>query len=453
MLEELIPELFDEILGLLDLRGLISLRLASPQLQRRSRAAFGAVAFSTISVDFSRANLQWLSRIGSSEFRLAVRKLRVGNWGDKSKYNRGIPYGDDGYWLRLESGIVDADSHLARQFVAAVSLFPNCTTAVVTDSRARHCRPGEDWTPEENLSSADAVELVLRAYSVPGAPPIQRLHIRIQSGRDWVLPALISESRIASAQRACATHLQELVIEFKAREDEYLARMLGLITASPNLRTLTLMWHCYGFRDSNQAGYRLGQHLEGFSGFIPPLEHLELARIALRETSVLRLLSGCHRTLKTLAFNRVGINPGPWVDILRHLQDGQFYGLRRISLQGCRDVSDNSTLAFCPLREAQERLQETCGGTFEFRYSRTAQRAMELHVVGVLFETESGTSAMKAGLKALIEHSHGASDEAGVTPPCANLREIRKLPQTFNYISRFNPCGGRWSSLNDENHA
>lgn len=50
MLEDLIPELFDEVLGLLDLPSLISLRLVSPQLQWKSRVAFEAKAFSWVSV-------------------------------------------------------------------------------------------------------------------------------------------------------------------------------------------------------------------------------------------------------------------------------------------------------------------------------------------------------------------------------------------------------------------
>lgn len=59
---------------------------------------------------------------------------------------------------------------------------------------------------------------------------------------------------------------------------------------------------------------------------------------------------------------------------------------------------------------------------------------------------------MQAGLRPLIEYSHGAIDAEGVTLPCANIREIKKMPSTvFYYRDRDDPSG-RWGSLEDENY-
>lgn len=129
---------------------------------------------------------------------------------------------------------------------------------------------------------------------LPKAPPpkkkIQRTHIRMQRIADWWLPAMISGSTVAVAQGACAAHLRDLIIEFHARENEYLTHMLGLLTASTNLRSLCFHWHPYGSRPTSSAGYELGRHLSGLPGFAPPLVHLSLAPLCLREEDVLRLL-------------------------------------------------------------------------------------------------------------------------------------------------------------------
>lgn len=46
-----------------------------------------------------------------------MRSLRVGNWGNRDgiKFACDIPYGDGGYWPRLESGVVDPESKLVKQ--------------------------------------------------------------------------------------------------------------------------------------------------------------------------------------------------------------------------------------------------------------------------------------------------------------------------------------------------
>lgn len=455
MMEGLIPELFDSILGLLELADLYQLRLASRRLEQRSRGAFGAAAFSSLTTDFSRNSLARLSSIAATELRSSVRSLRVSFvGGEDARQKRGYdgPYGHDGYWPRLESGAVDQDSELAGAFVAAVSSFPNCAGVTVTDDHVRQANDFRAKGPEGSLSSADAVELALRAYASPKSPPLRSLHVRMLRDIDWWPPGAITGAAVASARPTLAAHLLDLVLQFNTKTDEHLTYMLDLLTASSHVRNLRVMFCGLGSREEEIAkGYRLGQRLEDPPGFAPPLEHLTLGEIALREADLLRLLLRCGETLETLAFYRMGLGTGSWMGVLQNLHNGPFTRPRRISMQACRD-GHFATLAFCPLWKAQRELPESCNGAFKFRYGRTARGPGGLHIVGVLLESEDRAPDMKPSLRALMEYSHRASDEKGVTPMCEHMREVLKVPRIEAYSVRDDPCG-KWTGLSPDHQS
>ncbi|SPO04097.1 uncharacterized protein DNG_06780 [Cephalotrichum gorgonifer] len=451
MLEGLIPELFDEIVALLDLPDLYPLRLASRRLEQRSRAAFSILAFSEITTDLSRASISRLSRIASSRFAPAVLRLHVGDWGghrEKSPWGRDAPYGKEGHWPRLESGAVSPGSALAAEFSAAISRFPNCAAATVTDELVRIVRHPSDVGPERCLSSPDAAELVLRAYSssAPGAPPLRSFRVLIRRDLDWWLPGSITAATVASARQALAGHLRELVLKSSGPEpDDWLNQTLDLATASPSLVTLRLLFGDL-VREGGElvAGYRLGERLEGFA---PPLEHLTLGGLAMREADLLCLLSQWSDTLETLAFYHMKLSPGIWTGVLQNLHDKPFNRLRRFSMQRCLDGDDRATTAFCPLWKARKELQESCDGEFEFRFSRTNGRGRrELHIAGVLFEPRRGAPGMGLGLRAMMEYSHRPSVEPGVTPPCAPDQDIRVCGPTSDSYTRWTGLGPEYRS-------
>lgn len=448
MLDDLIPELLDEVISLLDLSDLCYLRLASRRLEQRSRRALRTAAFSAITTDFSRASLARLTTIAETGLGPYVRSLRVAHCGgEATKYKRDyeFPYGDDGYWPRLEGGSVDPDAELAAAFAAAIARFPNCASATVTDERARLYRPANmprhprDPGPTRCLSSSDALELVLRAYGAPCAPPLTCLHVRILRNVDWWPPDLVTGAAVAAVIRAHAPHLREIVLDHDADVEEH---VLDLLSASRSLGTLRFSDRDLA-GDRATAGYRVGRLLRGLP-FAPPLEHLALGQIALQEADLLQLLSRCSRTLATLALFRVGLAPGSCTGVLRHLHYEPFPRLRRVSIQACRN-GDGTILAFCPLWKTEELRPR---GAFEFRWGRTARRAREMHFVGALFEAGCADE-VKPGLRALMEGSHEASLEKDVTPPCADIQEIRNAGAMIRWTSSVSG-GERWTGLSAE---
>ena len=132
MLADLIPDVLHIIFSLLDVPNFHPLRLTCGQLEQRSRAAFGATAFPKLRVDFSRANLEWMTDMASHEaFRLAAREWQVGHWegrGNAWKLSREIALRDDEHQPRQASRCLDTDSELIKQFADLLSRFPNCTS-------------------------------------------------------------------------------------------------------------------------------------------------------------------------------------------------------------------------------------------------------------------------------------------------------------------------------------
>ena len=428
MLENLIAELFDEIVALLKPPDLYALRLASRHLEQKSRSAFSSLAFSDVTTDFSSASIQRLSCIGNSRLGPAVRRLHVGDWGDDrerlSRWGRDAPYGRGGYWPRLENGAVDPGSALVAEFSTAMSRFPNCAAATITDELVRIGGHPSNVGPERCLSSSDAAELVLRAYSVPGAPPLRSFRVLIHRGVDWQPKENITGATVASAQRALAGHLQELVFKSNGPEtDDQLSLMLDLVTASQSLTILRLFCGCPVAREGYaETGFLLGRRLKGF---MLPLEHLTLSGITMRGADLCTLLSQWSTTLETLAFHDTEISPGLWTSVLQHLHNVPFTRLRRFSMQRCLD-GDRVTTAFCPLWKMKTELEKLCDCEFEFKYWRTNRSGTrEFHVTGVLFEPRRGPPGMRQGLRAIMEYSHRPSVEPGVTPPCASDQEIR----------------------------
>lgn len=446
-LESLVTELFDEVLSLLRVPDLCRLRLSSRALEQRSRRTFRVAAFSNVRVDFSKENLQWLSEIASSDLRLVVRSLEVRDGCGSGV--RAKPYGDGMEWPRLESGVVNPESRHVREFVDALSRFPNCTTANVTDLMVKG-NPDDD---RKELSSADAVELILHAYSTAGVPPIECFRMRITVDCDWPDTVVISEATVAAAQAVFASHLQELVLEFHPTEDRYdgyAMRILDLLTAAPKLKTLRLMLNYGEFAVDiglEPRPYHLGWIFDVSPDFAPPLEHLTVGEMLLLPDQLFQLLAGCRDTLTSLSLFDLGLETGSWTDVLGFLRDGSFGKLRRIALHDIREAYFGLHLAFCPLWNARGQLHDLCGGTFEFVTIGPAMRARKKHVRGVIFEAEGTGPAMETGLRVIAEYSHRErhSEDPG-SDACGGGTEMWRQQIIMMSTAR-NEAYERWTGL------
>lgn len=178
MLTQLIPELVRMILALLDVPDFYSLRLTSHHLEQVSRAAFGAAAFSKLRLDLRTANLSWLSDISShDDFRHAVREWHIGHWQGRasaSKLSLGMSLAADGHWPRLLSKNLDLGSEPVTKVVRLLRRFPNCMGVTITDERESWKYLFLTWDGAtydlRGFYPRDAVELILHAFSAPGAP-------------------------------------------------------------------------------------------------------------------------------------------------------------------------------------------------------------------------------------------------------------------------------------------
>ncbi|SPO07068.1 uncharacterized protein DNG_09762 [Cephalotrichum gorgonifer] len=276
MLGTLIPDIFDQIIVHFELEDFYPIRLTSRRLERLSVRAFGAAAFSNLTVDFSADNLRLIRNVANhDEFRLVVHSLRVGEWEGKitkTKYSYQNSYGFNGHWPRLEDGRVDRECELVRQFVDSLSRLSNCTSVTFIGGRPLMGKPPYKG-PEQNLSSVDALDLVLHALSVPGAPFLRYFQASIGRGLDWYPRGRITRAAVAAVENLLAGHLEEITLELDGSDGECAANLLRLATASRHLRKLRL-WLCGGGGLATES--RLTQHLDSVPRFTPALDTLRI---------------------------------------------------------------------------------------------------------------------------------------------------------------------------------
>lgn len=422
-MEHLPTELLDDVLSHLEVPDVCSLRLASPQLQRKSRPAFVA-AFTTVNVDFSLANHLWLTNLATSDdIRLAVRHLRIGAW-NWAKTNHGRPHGTavtfgrGRRWWRLRSDTLNLTGAGVGSTVAVLHSFSNCTSVTVT--------AGGEWSPpdpprtgfEGALSPTDALELVLHAYSLPGAPPLHRLRTAVSRKTPKKRPPRTPDGNVFGAG------LEELTIELdREKKGRYRSRASDFVAAGSGLKALRLMhWNC-AFHCQLAPGRA--------PGAAPPLESLTLGMMSVREADLLTLLSKLEGTLTSLSFYSVFLSTGTWPNVLEYLQATPFPALRRISMHRSASSHNNHSISWCPLWRARDELQDGCGGTFEFGRGRVSNWALSEHVIGVRFEAaRGGAGAVKRALQAMMGYQHMHLLEPRETRGCESARssEIKGVP-------------------------
>lgn len=416
MIESLPQELLAEVLDALELADLSSIRLTSRQLERKSAKAFGAAAFSEVRVDFSRANLEWIGNIASrDDFRLAVRRVRLGRWDGKTTGATGShtsTHGHGGRWSRLEDGTLDyGASEPARRFADSLLRFPNCTTVTVTDDKLTPLNEPRHNSHEEQLSSADAMGLVLHALSSTDAPSLRCLHICLHGRTDWYPPSATISTAVSSAEKALR-QLEELTLELDKEGEETVANLLQLVTICPDLRTLRILL------PRHLEAPLLPQHLHSLPHFTPPrLETVLLCSTVIDQEDLERLLSSSPDTLARLDLGQIRLTSGRWTDVLEHLRATPFRRLRHFSMFACRDGPAGECIAFCPLWASREE-REAPDVSLYFRVSMAADAPdLVYHVTGALFKDAAGHDAAGRALRMIAECNHRCP-VAGGEPWC-----------------------------------
>lgn len=439
MLNHLVLELFLEVIFHVAPSDLRALRLVSRHVEHQTRASFAVAFFSTLKLDFSEPNLQWLASIASHpDFRHAVRGMELGHWAPNWGRDEEFALGYGGYWPRLPGGPVDPSSKLAQQFTSAVRRLPGCTRVSITDVKTQSGPPqaGVDIGPgcARLLSPLDAIELTLYAYSLPGAPPLRDLHIRVTNRPFYAARKAISSSTIDAVLPNWAANAEGLLLEFMP-EDQGMPLLLRLLTAATGLKSLRLTWaapeenyrSAYGmeyviWRD-NLGGSLLSLYIRDSPEY-SPLETLALRGITTNEADLLVVLSRCRHTLTSLSFSNMGLSAGTWTSVLKHLRASAFPNLRSLSMYMCTQREGRGAVGFCNLLESREAAGPN-GGTFDF--ATGASFRMRLHVIGVLFQSW-GASTFEAGLRAIVDRCRVLPYEDRGSGRCEALVGVPTFP-------------------------
>lgn len=445
MLGTLPPELLAQIVSLLEVPDLSSLRLTSRQLERPSTESLSATVFSTIRVSFGVDNLRWVSNVaGHEDFRLAVRCVRIGKWetGARDSYEMG--YGVGGYWPRQEDGRVDRQSELVQQFVDCLSRFPNCASIIVTDERILYTYSQHYRGPDRHLSSADAVDLALYALSASRLSSLRSFQTRIVQCLDWYPEGSITLPDAASVDKGIADNLEELTLELRAEDPKPIASLLHLVAAAPRLAKLRLFLTSNTTADDGYGGSLISQHIDTASHSTPRLDTLLLGCLMISEAGLLRLISGSCDTMKRVDFHSVTLTSGSWTSVLENLHIAPFRQLQWLSMFHCREGSSDATVAFCPLWKSG-RADELPDVSFGFKVASTARSPVpRFHLTGALFESRGGNSGTAAALRAMVENSHMCPGHDDPGPQCGELRELKLADENHRGTVTFFE---RWTGL------
>ncbi|MBE3042674.1 hypothetical protein IMZ48_08880, partial [Candidatus Bathyarchaeota archaeon] len=343
-------------------------------LEQLTRGLFAVTAFSTVVTDFSKPSRDRLTNIAADpSFRLAVRRIEVKNHttssGRTGPDRDHVPgYDDDDIWPRCTDTYyreIDVSSKRVKQFAEALLCFPNCTRAVIPDYEnlgpvsPRHAkRKGShlrfNLIQKEDISSDDAAEILLHAYSLPGAPPIRSFQALLREDTDVPASLTFTKATLDAVRKNWGTYLEGLVLQFPSYGNMETFR---LITDAHSLTSLRIVWN-ERWEINGPPGDKLFRHLDDSPDFAPPLETLALGGITLGEEGDLlpRFLSRFQDTLVSLAFSELSLTPGAWKSVFRYLT--AFPNLESLSIYNCTEGANN--LVFCKMC-ASRNPQDLCG--------------------------------------------------------------------------------------------
>lgn len=423
-MEHLPTELLDEILSHLEVPDISSLRLASKGLQKHTTPAFIA-AFATLDVDFSLANHEWLTNLSTSDdIRHAVRHLRIGIWNWRKTNNEGpyrdaaITFGRGRRWWRLHGATLDLTSATVRSTIAVLHQFANCTSVTVTTGGVWVSSQAPRAGHEGALSPTETLELVLHAYSLPGAPPLHRLRTAVSRKSPKNRPPGAPDGSVLGK------NLQELTIELdREKKGRYRSRASDFLAERSRLKELRIMYckHAFNCELAPKGG-----------DLVPPLESLTLGDMSVRDNDLLGLISKFEDTLSCLSLYSVFLRKGTWVNVMEYLYATPFPALRQISMHGASSRHDTChSISWCPLWRARDEVQASCGGIFEFGRGRVSNWCRWQHIIGVRFEAgPDGAEGVKRALRAMMGYQHTHLLEPRETGECESARapEIKGVP-------------------------
>ncbi|KAL9102173.1 MAG: hypothetical protein Q9163_002647 [Psora crenata] len=313
-------ELVELIAGTLDRGDLISLRLVCKELNTKTLYSFRHTCFRTFSTDFSRASMQKLENIASSEgIRHHVQTLRViidptvwKLWADD--FGGGpFPHGHD-------SGCLES-THLGAQRVRdiLVERLVNCRSFHLQGHDEGNCHffhigYGElfDNTFDcDHLTCSDYLAMVLAIIS-EASLPVKSFWV------DFRGPGRLDVKRLQfpvyqqPAFRCGWAHLQELYLEHGIAADQ-IDWVVDLISHAPTLQKLSLTFQSDACSTDLINRLIIGHEL-------PALQYLKLfcARVTVKQMS--GLLMASRNSLRELFLRHCYVRDGgPWVTFFREL--------------------------------------------------------------------------------------------------------------------------------------
>ncbi|MBE3048294.1 hypothetical protein IMZ48_38480, partial [Candidatus Bathyarchaeota archaeon] len=305
-------------------------------------------------------------------------------------------FGQGGHWPHVAYRALDLTCPQAQRFVAALHSLPNCTSASVMTGGAYHYALAKH-TPRkhaaDSLTPIDALELVLYAYSLPGAPALHSLRTQVHRS-ERRLPGM-PEGNVFAAK------LEDLtVVNDRHRKGCYDSRVSHFLAPGSALKTLRFAYHQYHFDCKLAPLHR--------PWIAPPLESLVLFGTSLRGSGLMTMLSQLKGSLASLSIQFVYLNTQSWSEVIEFIRDTPFTALRRISLCFIYSRSDD-IFKWCPLWRARNELEASCGGAFDFGLWNWdgCPPAVKEHVMCVRFNAgKGGAPGMKRALSAMLEYRH-----------------------------------------------
>lgn len=390
MLQNLPPELVEQIAGSVGDAAILHLRLTCRQLYEKTSSAFAAAFFGCVVVDLCPKPLERLRRIADDEkLRPYVRKLVIAGELPNGCPNppRHLP-GTGHCWPRdPSSGCLNPSSPAISDFHETVSKLVNCRSVAVRDDNEPNAELREPG--ETGLLLMDTVHVALLLAS--GLQTIRSFQIVHEAARmHGYTRSLLPRSVTASLSESWARNLVDLHLQWYSRHDhDSLLVLVDLALGAKSLRKLCM-------RGAPAEFYR---RLAAAPPNDLPLAVLDLREAHMTPDLLVSLAARFRRTLEHLYIYHIRLNNAEkWAAVLRDWA-GNLGQLKSFGLQTLLDRAPRKPLLFTPILEWEG--MPTSGWV---QFTTTLFSWARREVDGVRYENRSRVEDVQSVLRKLAEY-------------------------------------------------
>ncbi|KAK3299469.1 uncharacterized protein B0H64DRAFT_388530 [Chaetomium fimeti] len=396
MLQNLPPELVQQITGSVGDADILHLRSTCRQLYEKTFPAFATAFFGCVTVDLCPKPLERLRQIADDErLRLYVRKLVVGELANGCPNPpRHLP-GTGHCWARDPStGCLDPSSPVICDLRAIVSRLVNCYSVAVRDENEANEELRE---PSETggLLLMDTVHVALllanglqtiRSFQIVHEPSMIHGYTR----------SLLPRSVAGSLGESWASNLVDLHLQWYSMHDpDSLLVLVDLVLGARSLRKLCM-------RGAPAEFYR---RLAAAPPDDLPLTVLDVRHAPRDMTSdvLASLTSRFRRTLEHLYVRHVRLSdPENWTAVLRDWARNLGH-LKSFGVQTLLGKAGRKMLLFSPILEWEGM---PTAGRVQFTTKRAAAHATRREVDGVRYENRTRVEDVQSVLRELADCSY-----------------------------------------------